>query len=89
MVKIFAMNRSIVVTLPSVAQANGRIYTLCVSYLISPNTITVIPQKNETIQGKEGMYSGLDVKGKTLRIQADSAGGNWIILGSGFSLRIY
>lgn len=82
LVKICAANRPIVVTLPSVAQANGRIYTLCVSDIVSPNTITVIPKGNETIQGKGGMYAGLDAKEKILRIQADSAGGNWIILSS-------
>jgi peptidoglycan/xylan/chitin deacetylase (PgdA/CDA1 family) len=82
-VKIYATQRSIVVTLPPLARANSRIYTLTVSDTVSPNVITISSQKNETIQGKEGNYTGLNSRGKTLKIRTDAEAKNWIILNSG------
>jgi len=79
-VKIYGMQRSIVITLPPVARANGRVYTLTVSDIVSPNVITVSPCSNETIQGKSGNYAGLNSRRKTLKIRADAEAKNWIIL---------
>jgi peptidoglycan/xylan/chitin deacetylase (PgdA/CDA1 family) len=80
LVKICATQRSIVVTLPPVARANGRIYTLTVADIVSPNVITVSPRTNETIQGRGGNYTGLNSRRKTLKIRADAEAKNWIIL---------
>jgi peptidoglycan/xylan/chitin deacetylase (PgdA/CDA1 family) len=80
LVKIFATSRSIVVSLPPVARAKGRTYTLSVSALVKPHTITVAPSQGDTIQGERAHYTGLDAKGKVLKIMADAEKGNWIIL---------
>jgi peptidoglycan/xylan/chitin deacetylase (PgdA/CDA1 family) len=80
LVKIFATRRSIVVTLPPVARAMGRVYTLTASEIVSPNTITISPYEGETIQGKSSSYTGLNAQGKVLKIKADVSEKNWIIL---------
>ena len=80
LVKLYATQRSIVVTLPPVARANSRIYTLTVSDIVSPNVITVSPRTNETIQGRGGNYTGLNSRRKTLKIRTDAEAKNWIIL---------
>ena len=79
-VKIYVTQRSVVVTLPPVARVNGRVYTLTVADIVSPYVITVSPRTNETIQGRGGNYTGLNARGKTLKIKTDATGGNWIIL---------
>jgi hypothetical protein len=78
--RLYAAQRSIAVTLPPAARANGRIYTLTVADIVKPNTIRVTPHGNETFQGKSGSYTGLNSRGETLKIRVDAAGRNWIIL---------
>ena len=78
--KIYATERPVVITLPPVARANGRVYTLTVADIVSPYVITVSPRGGETIQGRTGSYAGLSAQGKVLKIKADGAAGNWIIL---------
>jgi peptidoglycan/xylan/chitin deacetylase (PgdA/CDA1 family) len=80
LVKIFAAQRSVVVTLPAVARAKRRTYTLTVSDIVSPHVITVSPRAQETIQGRGGAYTGLNARGKVLKLRADAEAGNWIIL---------
>jgi len=80
LVKIFATHRSIVVALPPLSRAKKRTYTLTVADIVKPNTIRVTPHGNETFQGKSGSYTGLNSRGKTLKIRVDAAGRNWIIL---------
>jgi peptidoglycan/xylan/chitin deacetylase (PgdA/CDA1 family) len=80
LVRLYAAQRSIAVTLPPVARANGRIYTLTVADIVSPHVITVSPCGGETIQGKSSSYTGLNAEGKVMKIKAEGPAGNWIIL---------